>query len=1084
MRRRDLRRRPRPVLPGALLVALAALGTLGPPAAGFAQEPVELRIPEETEPAAPEAADDAIPDLDAAADAARPRFFTDPCGEACAVEWRATAPGDLTPAKVAFNAEFGAAEPGCAQAVWVKTRPDMVLRFDRALPPSAAIDELTASVAVFTTLRCAAAVRVSFPNAIDPNTGLPATAWIAGRPAPAATFEWRTLTAATTESALNDARRRVRLSLGPDPSTGDAAADLTGAVVDRAGVLLWTDGGTGGPAGVRVDDLRVGPLVGVEALNLDPTAEAYVTPPDPKRRLVVSGGRVALDDEPFFPRLTFAHGVDPELLAISGFNLIQVRDWRDRDLLDSIAAAGLGAAAQPPSPGEAGAGPADLNQPVDAGLAPFGPGTDPIWLWNLGPRIPGEPAWVAATEAWVDAVRAADTARDRPTLIGVTGSERAYSRIADLLGVSRMVLGTALPLWEHTALLREVADRKARPGEPLFTWIQTAPHGRTAAMREAAGLEPAVLEPELIARQALGAVAGGVKGLGYWITEPLDDSTPARTERRLALTLTNLQLAAVEPVLASATNVAPLRILPATTGDPREANRPRGGFGAQTNLLAGSSIGDQNTRGVGAGGSDGFGGGFGPSAVLSRTADLGGGTGATDARPAGQATGALLSDGADRLVVAVWHGKDDQFVPGPAPFTSAHFTVPGALPTAAAWRITPTSVTSLPHEQVTGGMRVTVPNFGDGAIVLVTPNHQGVNHLRRRVAKLAPGAATAAVHLARLKIERTRETDNRLRRPRFDPREVDALLRSAESKLHDAERMLKQHDWDRAFAAAELARRFARSVQRIHWDQLVEESRLEGIPNASPHLIAFSTLPDHLALMQRLNVAGRGRPVALLPTPRRDRTADAEPLPSTEENDAPETPAERFDGRVYYGAPPSVAAAAVLDEGELRLSAQPKTGYDRPTLLDRGLVVVETAPVNIPPGAAAVIRGEVKVSGPVLGNGEGVTVHDSWAEELGGLRWTGAEPAFDAEANDGWVPFVLIRPLPPAPDRTPRANPDGTRPITVTFGLHGVGVARFRRVTVEAANLSYSAPVEETPEPVPAPMPRLLDRLGGALRRF
>ncbi|WP_145361161.1 hypothetical protein [Alienimonas californiensis] len=1056
-------------------------GLLGAgPAPAPAQEPVELRIPEAADPA-----DDAtttVPELPDAVPG-RPRFFTDPCGEACAVEWTATAPGDLTPAQVKFFPEDGAAEPGCAQAVWIKTQPDMVLRFDRALPPSAAIDELTASVAVFTTLRCAAAVRVSFPNAIDPNTGLPATAWIAGRPSPAATFAWRTLTTATTEAALNDARRRVRLSLGPDPTTGDAAANLTGAVVDRAGVLLWTDGGTGGPAPLRVDDLRVGPLVPVGALNLDETAEAYVTPPDPKRRVIVNGGRVTLDGEPFFPRLTFAHEVDPALLAISGFNLIQVRDWRDRDLLDAIAAAGMGAAAQPPSPGEAGAGPADLNEPVDAGLAPFGPGTDAIWLWNLGPRIPGEPAWVAATEAWVDAVRAADTARDRPTLIGVTGSERAYSRLADLLGVSRMVLGTALPLWEHTALLREVADRKARPGEPLFTWIQTAPHGRTAAMREAAGLEPAVLEPELITRQALGAVAAGVKGLGYWITEPLDDSTPGRTERRLALTLTNLQLAAVEPILASATNVAPLRILPATTGDPREANRTRGSFGAVTNLLAGSLAGDDDTRGVGTGGQSTFGGGFGRTASLDGAAIARGGTGATDARPAGQATGALLSDGADRLVVAVWHGEDDQFVPGPAPFTSATFTVPGALATATAWRITPTSVSSLPHEQVTGGMRVTVPNFGDGAIVLVTPNHQGVNHLRRRVAKLAPGAATAAVHLARLKIERTRVTDVQLRPRVFDGRELDALLRSAESKLDDAERMLKQHDWDRAFVAAELARRFARSVQRIHWDRLVTESRLNGIPNASPHLIAFSTLPDHVLMMQRVGFAGRGRPVALLPAPRRDRSAGAAPLPSSEDEDS-DDPAAQFDGRVYYGAPASIAAAAVLDEGELQLSAQPKTGYDRPTLLDRGLVVVETAPVDIPAGHAAVIRGEVKISGPILGNGEGVTVHDSWAEELGGLRWTGEEPAFEAEGNDGWAPFILIRPLPPAPDRTPRANPDGTRPITVTFGLHGVGVARFRGVTVEAANLSLASPVEEAPEPVPAPMPRLLDRLGGALRRF
>ncbi|MEM9701124.1 MAG: hypothetical protein AAF907_01620 [Planctomycetota bacterium] len=1079
MRRRDPRRRPRLIRIAALALLFLVVWRPALRNPALAQPPVELELPDGVADA-PSGADG---DEDAA-------FFTDDCDADCAANWTATSPGDVTKVLVSYWPASGGKQPGCAQALWAVTPADTILRFDRAIPPSMALDELTMSIAAFTPHQCAAVLRVRFPKAIDPNTGLPTIAWVAGTPSPrAVSTEWRTLTAGTTEAALNSARRRVRLTLSPDTAEGDDAADLTGAVVDRAGLLLWTDGGNAGRAAVRVDDLRVGPLVRLEQSD-DPEVIGLINLPEPERRLKVEGGRITLDDEPLFPRLTLDYGVDPLVLAGSGFNLVQVPDWRRDDLLARIAAVGLGAAAEPPLPGQAGAGPADLNQPAEETLAPFGPSTGPIWLWNFRPRLDSDTGTIARMTAWADAVRNADVDRDRPILMDVVGSERAYSRIADLLGVSRMVLGTALPLWEHTALIREVADRKARPGEPLFTWLQSAPHRRTAEMRAAAGLAPAILEPELISRQALGAVAGGVKGVGYWLTEPLDDATPARIERRLAMKLANLQLAAVEPILASATKTAPLRVVPATTGDPRAANRTRRGFGQRTNLLRGQLIGNSATRGVGVGGSQGF-GIFANARTTDPTDPAVGETGALDASPAGFATGAVLSDGADRLIVAVWHGADDQFVPGPAPFTSATFTVPGALPTAAAYRIRPTAIEVLPFEQVTGGMRVTVPNFGEGATVLVTPNPRGVEHLRRRVKKLAPGAATAAVQLARLKFERTRDVDARLRPRRSRDRfflQLDAELRVAQEKLRDAEQMLQQYDWDRAWNASVIARRATRRVQRAHWDRLVDESGLTGIPNASPHLIAFSTLPDHVALMQQLAYAGRGQAVAMLPDESSLRSA-ALPLMSEEERaalgpDAASDPAP-FDGPVYYGAPESVNAAAVLNNGELRLTAQTKRGYDPPTLLERGQVVVQTEPFFVPRGHAAIIRGELNVDGRVTGNGEGVTVHDTWAGELGGLRWVGDEPAFDDEENDGWVPFILIRPLPPAPTRRPLPRQDGTRPIAVTFSLHGLGSARFRQITIETVPLaSASQPPPAPTEPAPAPMPRLLKRLGDALKRF
>ena len=92
------------------------------------------------------------------------RYFTDPCHEGCEA-WTATAPGDVAAARVTHEPSVGADAPGCAQALWANAAPDSVLRFDRPLPPNAALEELTASLAVYTGRRCAAGVRVRFPFA-------------------------------------------------------------------------------------------------------------------------------------------------------------------------------------------------------------------------------------------------------------------------------------------------------------------------------------------------------------------------------------------------------------------------------------------------------------------------------------------------------------------------------------------------------------------------------------------------------------------------------------------------------------------------------------------------------------------------------------------------------------------------------------------------------------------------------------------------------------------------------------------------------------------------------------------------------
>ena len=967
-------------------------------------------------------------------DAARGSFFEDAAATAAA-DWRAETPAGAVARGVRHEPGDGAAADGCAEAEWEVAAEEAVLRFVRPVPPSAAIEDLTATVAVLTPHRAAACVRVVFPHAVDPATGAPPFAWVAGEPVdPDETFArgWAPLSVAATDRRVDDARRRVRFAL----RSPDRPADLSDPLVDRAGVVLWA---TKGRAGVRCDDLRFGPLVPVAGVGPADAVEIV-------QRASVRGGRMTVDGDAFFPRLTYHHGTDPAALKAAGFNLIQTRDWRDTATLASLEAAGLLVAAMPPQAGEAGAGLADINAPADAGLAPFTAATDPIVVWHLDPRFPNWPGVPDQVRKWVADVRAADAARRRPVLFGVVEREFEYSRTADMLAVSRFVCGTALPLWEHSRLLREAVERKVKPGEPVFTWVQTGPHRRTRLTRSAAGLPAAVIEPELIERQALAAVAAGVKGLGFHLdeTQVLDDATPARKETRLALTLTNARLAAVEPILAGATRCEPIAVRPRTEGDPAAAARVRGRSG-----------GGQAFRGSGFG-TGGFGdGGFGGGGRDETVADtFGGGTFATGAaenpaehRPRGVCEGALLHRGSDRLVVAVWQGEHDQFVPGPAPFTAAEVTIPGALPTAAAWVITPVGLSNVPHAFVAGGMKVELPRFDGTALLLVTPDHASAAALRRRVARNAPGAAVAAVELANLKLERTKITGASLRAGVSNTRLLDAYLRSADGHLAKAARAVRLRDYDVAYAEAERCKRFCRAVQRAHWDRLAEppalarraESPFTPAPRAADRQPRTSSRSPRCRTTWRCSAGSRrggGRTVrtSSLLAPGDGLGGEPTARAVSSRTNLGEEPV--VSPRQYSSAPESVQATATKTaDGGVRLAASLRTGFPQPDLLPRGLMTVRTPPGSVPADRAAVIRGQVSVAAPISygknREGEGVTVHDSRGGALAGLRWTGREPEF---RGGGWVPFELVRPFP--------APGEEHEPLTVFLQLHGLGVAQ------------------------------------------
>ena len=284
-------------------------------------------------------------------------------------------------------------------------------------------------------------------------------------------------------------------------------------------------------------------------------------------------------------------------------------------------------------------------------------------------------------------------------------------------------------------------------------------------------------------------------------------------------------------------------------------------------------------------------------------------------------------------------------------------TIPGALPTAAAWVVTPVGLSNVPHTFVAGGMKVGLPDFDGAALLLVTPDHESAAALRRRVARNAPAAAAAAVDLANLKLERTKITGASLRAGVPNTRLLDAYLRSADGHLAKAVRAVRLRDYDVAYAEAERCKRFCRAVQRAHWDRLAEPPSLAGRaespftpalvqPTGSPHLVAFSTLPDHLALLRRVE-AGRGATVRTASLLDPGDGIGGEPTARTisSRTDLGDEPV--VAPRQYSAAPPSVQATATKTaDGGVRLAAALRTGYPQPDLLPRGLMTVRTPPAR------------------------------------------------------------------------------------------------------------------------------------------
>ncbi len=834
---------------------------------------------------------------------------------------------------------------GGAEFIRLKVaRENVPLRLEHEVPTAQVLDELEASLWVRSDRAGALlALRIGFRGLTDPETGAPLSMIVTGD-AYETPGRWQQLKCRTSDKAVNDQLRllRARKRMAIDPAT---------MFVDRVIVGCTLSSGT---AELMLDDLQFGPIVPVD---LDRRSDRSVVQTGSERSSTVPVEfrlhRLRVEDQPFFPRIAVHHEERPEALAAAGFNVAWVSDTEATAITAPLRRQGLWLTAVPPFAKDNTGEPLDSE---DASLLPFAPGSASVLFWMMGARLTadGRPR----LQSWTNQVRDADRAFKRPLAADVADDERLCSRHLDLLGISRHVMNSEVTLLDYRESLIQKRDR-AWPGTLCWTWIQTEPSPELMDLASLAGTAP-LLEPEQIRAQVYAALAVGCRGVGYWTTTPLDGEGTAARERLLTLTQLNLELALLEPWLATGSSV---QVIPFTV----DARRAEPATPAMTKSLLGGMATNKKAETV------------------------------VDKQRERELTAALIRSEFGALLLPMWLEGRSQFVPGQLAASNATIVVPGGGETAAAWEITTTGrLQNLARETVAGGIKIVLPRFDQTAAILITSDQSAVEQLNKRISAMQDRSATACVELCQLKLERVRQIDQQLQQMGVGLPESRRLLEQAKHHDTSAVAALRQQQYQSARQHAADAMQLARMLQRAHWENAIKKL---PSPVVSPYALSFQTLPAHWRLMRGV--------------PERTLTAASNKLPSGEFEDLDTLIAAGW--RHEQRAIPGVQSVAELQpsakQGQysLRLAAQPAAGEPPPVSLYKIPVTVVSPPLTVHAGQIVRISGWVKQSQTVVGSLDGATIHDSLLGKTGAWR---------VKTARDWQPFELLRAVPESQELT------------------------------------------------------------------
>jgi len=390
-----------------------------------------------------------------------------------------------------------------------------------------------------------------------------------------------------------------------------------------------------------------------------------------------------------------------------------------------------------------------------------------------------------------------------------------------------------------------------------------------------------------------------------------------------------------------------------------------------------------------------------------------------------------------RLLVPLWSAPGAQFVAGQSAANGISWIVPGVPESNTAYRILPGGLEPLRHKRVTGGMRVTLDEFGLTSRVLLTQDPLVVNSMTQRAARIGRRAAQLQRQLAAARWETVQQVDARLRQAyarRSGGNRVDskseAWLDTSRKTLQWCDGFLAARDYPAAYLNAERAMRPLRLLERAHWQQATASL---GSPVASPAAVNFRTLPVHWGLMARLGPSQRGE--------NRLAGGDFEDVGTMLQAGWNHFQHPMPDIRTEADLAPQAARSGRYG---LRLSARPAGDDGSQPLVETPPLWITGPAVPVEAGTLVVIHGWVQVPTVIPGSVDGLMIFDS----LGG------EPlARRIGQTTGWQEFTLYRVAPESGS------------VRVTFALSGLGEAWLDDVTIRP--IPTGGPWARRPDPTP-----------------
>lgn len=397
-----------------------------------------------------------------------------------------------------------------------------------------------------------------------------------------------------------------------------------------------------------------------------------------------------------------------------------------------------------------------------------------------------------------------------------------------------------------------------------------------------------------------------------------------------------------------------------------------------------------------------------------------------------QVKAAVLRTDRGMLVLPMWVGAGSQYVPGTyVPGHPGGFDLTVVVPQVPigtqAWEVTPGEVRALKSERVTGGVKVTIPEFGlTSALVFTQDNSKEglLVHFQQASRNMRKLAAQWTHDLAEAELNKAAKVHAELEQAGHHLQDGEAILTAARNHIKTAADCWNDGAYGESYHEGQRALSAIRSLMRGDWKLAVQGL---DTPVASPYAVGFYTLPRHYRFMDEVQA----------------RPAGPNVLPGGDFETAPSQPAEMWQAQEVSLDTQYVdlSARRVPEEPRqgkqcllLEIKARQMPGPDGkvpppPAALERTFLAVHSPAVNLTPGTLVRISAWVKIPKSITASADGALLYDSAGGEPLAIRLT-------TEVKQ-WRKVTLYR-------RVPQA---GT--MNVTLALTGIGKVYFDDVRIE-----------------------------------